>query len=198
MESILKIIMKIIEVVRPTTKHVFCLFLVSAALLFCPDSLLRKVHLENFADKWASYIGFAFLVSFVWLFLVVGLTLWRAAGRTQRIQEKVWSLDPQEKAILREFFLGQRKNVIPFPLENPVVAGLLDSGVLRVVSRYWEPSIVGNLFPMAISKKAMRLLTNKLIGLPESPTPDDDVLDFLQNNRPEFIQKLERMRRFTE
>lgn len=61
----------------------------------------------------------------------------------------LYNLDDKEIAVLREFFI-QGQNTLQLPVGHPVVAGLIEKGILEQVGMIGENSLVGPLFSLSI------------------------------------------------
>jgi len=190
-------ISKIIEAARLPTKFILCVFAVTVALLFLPQNLLISLHLKEFTDKYGIYIGITALGSGSLLFVEILIYFWNAVQKKvnrrriyKKALERIKNLDPAEKAVLREFFL-QGRNTIKLPMDHPVVAGLLHSGILQLVGSHGRMSLAGMLFSMKISDFIREHLTYEIIELPEGQPTEKDI-EFLRNNRPEFMSSIER------
>jgi len=190
-------ISKLIEAAKLPTRFILCVFLVAAALLFLPQSLLGSFHLKEFIEKYGLYIGITALGSGALLLFDFIIYSWKATKNTighRKIKkaalERIQNLDSAEKAVLREFFL-QGQNTIKLPMDHPVVAGLLSCGILNFVGSHGRMSLAGMLFSMKISNFIREQLTSELLELPTSQ-PTQDEIKFLRNNRPSFMSNIHR------
>ncbi|WP_305814118.1 super-infection exclusion protein B [Photobacterium leiognathi] len=102
--------------------------------------------------------------------------------------DRLEKLDPREKSVLREYYL-QGQNTIKLPMDHPVVAGLINVGVLQLIGQHGRMSTAGMLFSMKISDFVRENLTNDLLDLP-SGEPSHEEIDFLKNNRPPFMNSI--------
>ncbi|MCK5607444.1 superinfection exclusion B family protein [Candidatus Pacearchaeota archaeon] len=189
-------ISKIIEAAKLPTKFILSIFLVAVALLFLPQELLSNLHLKEFIDKYGLYIGITALGSGTLLFMEILIHIWKTAQNKinhRKIKkaafERVQKLDSAEKAVLREFFL-QGQNTIKLPMDHPIVAGLLSSGILRMVGSHGRMSLAGMLFSMQISDFIREHLTYELLELPQSQATQTEI-EFLRNNRPSFMSSIQ-------
>jgi hypothetical protein len=107
-----------------------------------------------------------------------------------KIIENLMSLDPLEKAILREYFI-QSKNTLQLPINDPVIAGLFSKGIINPVSKQGEISGVGLLIPFSLSKDAELFITPPLIGLPEEDKLTDKDIQYIRESRPKFVYAIE-------
>lgn len=196
-------ITKIIEALKLPTKFIFCIFAVSLALIILPQPILVNFHLNDFATKYGLYIGIVAISSGVLLVTESIIYLWNLVLKRQRSKkakksalDRLKRLDPAEKSVLREFFL-QGQNTIQLPMDHPVVAGLLTSGILVLVGQQGRMSLAGMLFSMKISEYIRDQLTYEIIDLPTGAPTERD-LEFLRGNRPSFMKSIERERSIFE
>src|SRR4030042_3773075 len=103
-----------------------------------------------------------------------------------RIKRKINSLNEDEKAILREFFI-QNEEEIKLPINNPIVSGLIEKGILSTTRYYVKNLPVGVIQYVVINYEARKLLDLRLIGWPEIK-PTEKELDIIMKNRPQFIR----------
>lgn len=190
-------ISKLIEAAKLPTRFILCIFLVSAALLCLPQSLIVSLHLKEFIEKYALYVGITVLTSGALLIVELFIYSWKAARKKIGLRkirksaiERVQNLDPAEKGVLREFYL-QGQNTIKLPMDHPVVAGLLSCGILNLVGRQGRMSMAGMLFSMKISDFVRGQLTYDLLELPTNE-PTQREMEFLRDNRPSFMSSIQR------
>lgn len=190
---------KLLELVKLPTKLMAVLCLVSGILLLLPRTWLQIVHLTQFSSDYGVYIGVAFLVSGT--ALVVELVVWsssrlHSAAKGRRLGrmalDELNRLDPKEVAVLREFFL-QNQSALSLPVSHPVVASLIDKGILEQVGRLGEHSLVGPLVSLRISPTVRPHVTLSFVGLHDRTLTPDEIA-FVRENRPEFVDELERRR----
>lgn len=189
-----KIISQLKDLGSVPTKVILFVSLSSGALLVAPTAFLSTLRLEKFMADHGHWVGIAWLLSSIFLAITLAY-----AGH-EKWQRRIWRLQRQEyannaiaeladveRAVLREFEI-QRQPVVKMPIDNPVVAGLLRSGILERVGELGDQSFVGFVFPLRIADVARHLLTPDLLGLPESPT-DHDVKRIV-SQRPHFAQAI--------
>jgi hypothetical protein len=189
-------IAKIIEAAKLPTKFIVVIFLVSLGLIFIPESGLTSMKLKSFADTYGLYVGITALSSGALLLIEASMAIWRNATNKiaksklkKQIADRMASLDGSEKSVLREFYL-QGQNTIKLPVDHPVVAGLLNSGVVVLVGQHGRMSVAGMLFSMMISESAKHHITHELIDWPMGE-PTEQELRFICNNRPSFISRIQ-------
>ena len=190
-------ISKIIEAAKLPTKFIVTIFLVSSAMLFLSDETLLSFKLNTFTDKYGLYIGVTALASGALLLSELVTYVWEnfnnklsSSKLRKSSMKRISNLDQSEKSVLREFYL-EGQNTIKLPVDNPVVAGLINAGILEYVGRHGRMSTSGMLFSMKISNFVKSNLTYELIELPNGE-PTKEEIDFLKNNRPIFIQNIKR------
>ena len=103
--------------------------------------------------------------------------------------ERLKQLDQAEKSVLREFFI-QGQNTIKLPMDNSVVAGLLDIGILSSVGQHGRHSLAGMLISMKIPDILRKKLTLQMLDLPLGKPSECDK-EFLRTNRPPFSRSIE-------
>lgn len=188
-------IAKIVEVIRLPLKYMWAVVLVTAFLLFAPESWLHRVAVDSFRTAHQQIIGILFLAS---LALVLVSAFESSRGfvgrrlRQRRLIKKaiteIDQLDPKEKAVLREFSI-QDKDTLQLPVSEATVAGLIEKGILVSVGTIFEKSIAGILRPVTIRKAIKPLLTLDHIDLPENPTEEE--IGRLREERPEFVHAVD-------
>lgn len=189
-------ISKLIEAIKLPTKFILSIFLVSIALLFLPQQVIDAFYLKEFKDKYGLFIGITALSSGALLFTETIIFSWKKVSRRRDFDklkkqaiERLQKLDHAEKAVLREFFL-KGQNTLKLPMDHPVVAGLLSSGILNIVGSQGRMSLAGMLFSMKISDFIRKQLSAEMIDLPVSQ-PTQEQIEFLRNNRPDFVASIE-------
>lgn len=187
----------IVEAAKLPTKFIVVIFLVSLGLILIPEAALSAMKLKSFSDKYGLYVGITALSSGALLLIEAATAVWKITNNiiaksklSKKVAERMASLDPSEKAVLREFYL-QGQNTINLPMDNPVVAGLLNAGVIVLVGRHGRMSLAGMLFSMKIAERAEAYITYDLITLPVGE-PTEEELHFLRNNRPQFMSSIQR------
>jgi hypothetical protein len=187
---------KILDVIKLPIRYVVCIASVTAILLFFPEPWLIKLHLKEFATRFGLFIGIVFVGSSTLVAVhaaCAGIDWIKRVRRHHRIKEKIDStlsnLDPKEQAVLREFFLHGQKT-LRLPIDHPVVAGLLDNGVLALVGKFGERSRAGQLFSVQLNAYVDTHLTADMIELPEGE-PTEDQIRRLMESRPDFMPALE-------
>jgi|LSQX01.1.fsa_nt_gb hypothetical protein len=190
-------ITRLVEAVKLPTRYVSAIFLGSTLLLVFPSEFLDFLKLGKFVERFDMFIGIISLSSGVILFVNILISFTQKVQsklkRNQfrkKMSEKIEILDPDEKSVLREFFL-QGRNTLKLPFDHPVVAGLLQSGVLTQVGSMGRMSMAGMLVNIKISDHARSSLVAHHLDLPLGE-PSESELNFLRRNRPPFVTTIER------
>ena len=125
----------------------------------------------------------------LWLFGVVRPFIARRLWLSSLVKA-IFQLDHAEKGVLREFFIhGQ--DTLRMPIDDPTVAGLQTKGFPQIVGGQGQMSLGRMLFPMRISPDVKRLLSARVLGLPEHE-PTEAERERLIDARPAFTRQIER------
>jgi hypothetical protein len=188
---------KVFEILKLPTKFIVPIFLVATGLILLPESALESMRLKEFSDNYGLYFGIASLASGSLLLTEIFTTIWHfvkkllsKAKYRKKIADRMLQLDASEKSVLREFYL-QSQNTIKLPIDHPVVAGLMRSGVVVQVGAHGRRSVAGLVFSMKIADEAEKHITHDLIDFPEGELTFEDE-QFLINNRPQFMRSIQR------
>ena len=188
----------IISAIKLPKKFIATIFLVTTALLFLPNSIVSKMHLSKFIDKFGLYFGIISIFTGILLLIEIVIYFYsilkgnKAKADTEKlIISNLNDLDPIEKAVLREFYI-QNQNTIRLPFDNPVIAGLKSKGILQPIGDFGEKSLAGMLYSSKISENTKKHLnTETHIGIPHHK-PSQSEIEFIKNSRPDFILKIKR------
>lgn len=188
---------KILQLIKLPPKLVLSLNLVCAFLLFAPSNWKVKLSLDSISKEYSQLIGIGFVLFAILLCIesVVYVGKKRKIAKLknkyyQRMQDKMFNLDTHEKSVLREFYI-QGQHTIKMPIDNPIVSGLLELGVLTRVGEIGRFIPGGMTFPVRVSDDAKIYLSPNLINWPEEE-PVQAIKDWLLQNRPSFAAQLER------
>ncbi|RJP84624.1 MAG: hypothetical protein C4518_19110 [Desulfobacteraceae bacterium] len=109
-------------------------------------------------------------------------------SRRRDIIRAIRRLDTDEKSVLREFFL-QQANTLEMPVEDRVVSGLVQKGILRTTRDKGEYTVCGLLLPVTLSAAAQKHIRPKTVGLPPNihAVDDEKLKDELARSRPQFM-----------
>jgi len=187
---------KLFDLTKLPTKILFAFSLVSGFLLFVNDDFLReKLFLNQLREGYGAIIAAIFILSSG--LVIVNLILWvfkriQRKIRYKKLKKKfinrVKTMDPFEKSIIREFILGARKS-IEMPIDNPSVAGLLDKKILIMNRQFGNTSLMhhGMKTSISINEYVMDILEYKDLDLSNPPT--DQEVQNAKINRPEWTDK---------
>lgn len=96
-------------------------------------------------------------------------------------------LDPQEKAVIREFFIRGQTS-IEMPIDDPVVNGLISKSILKINKQFGNSFIMSGMnASVSLMKRAEKLLKLSDIELNENPSEDE--IELIKNNRPSWTDK---------
>ena len=152
------------------------------------------------------YIAIVFIASIS--FIIINL-LWATAKRirlsvelkrqneklnvmNQAIAARIQTrLNPHEKAVLREFYI-QSKNTIQLAMDDSVVAGLINDGIIQMVGSFAQPTIYGLMAAFSLSVAAARAITPQSVDFPLGE-PSQTEIDRIVQARPAFVRRLQRL-----
>ncbi|WP_289054185.1 super-infection exclusion protein B [Carboxylicivirga marina] len=190
-----KYISAIFDFTKLPTKVLFLFAVVSGSILFVNENIINKLQLDALLKKHGWVLGLVFLLSSC--FVVVNLIIWtinkiRAKRDFRAIKEKyikrLRNLDRHEQAVLREFIAGGKKS-INMPLDEPVIAGLMNDNILVLNKTFGNQTLVmGYEAPLSINEFAMENISYKDIGLKGDRS--DVEIEFIKNNRPSWTRSL--------
>ena len=122
---------KIVDIIKIPIKYFWIIFLISLFLLFFPDSWLDYFKLLELRNSYHLYISLAFIVTLSLLSVESTLFIYRKLKTRfslktykKNLLNNLTKLDPQEKSVIREFFL-QNQNTLRLPYDEPIVSGLI-------------------------------------------------------------------------
>lgn len=166
-------------------------FAVSGILLFSPEPLLQKFKLESLVNNYGPLISLICLITFSYFFAVIGGYIWNQCSTQvqqrkamQRAELKASSLDHEERALLREFFL-QRTRTLQLPIHQEAVQRLTRSHILVNIEGY---SCDEPIQKFAIASAARRFITSNNLRLPINELTEEDIRYF-KAARPEYIKE---------
>jgi len=196
-----KIIEKIFDLKKIPTKLFVLLAIISGGLLFIPKSLLENLHLNEFESDYGKYFGIIFLISAG--IVLLNFSIWLVKTILGHFVKKKYKkfaiknleeLDPHEKAVIREFFINQ-KNSLEMPLDNAVVKGLINKRIVIRISTMGQANLfAGMLFPMKLNDNIKDKITDEILGLPKTEN-EDEIRNFVVENRPKWAKEIDRMNR---
>jgi hypothetical protein len=152
------------------------------------------LRLDGLVSSYGGYIGAAFLISSAILAIELGIAIYRSVSRWRRRRRSLGdavlhlaNLDAQERAVMREFVI-QGQSTIQLPFAYPVVAGLIEKGLIEQVGNAGEQTGVGPVFSFAIRKDLDPLIEPAFIDLPTERTEEN--IRWLREHRPAFAARL--------
>lgn len=193
----MELIAKLLDAAKLPTKFIVAIFLASTVPLLLPAELLSALRLSGVVDSYGRYMGIGSVLS--GSVMAIEFTIWISKKvrqsylrrkLTKLSKERLSSLDHAEKSVLREFYI-QGQNTIKLPMDYPVVAGLLSSGILSIVGQHGKHSLAGMLFSMKIPDHLRKEITLEMLELPAGE-PSEEEIEFLRANRPAFMQSIQR------
>lgn len=157
--------------------------------MFFPENVVQKLQLTDFKSEYGKYIGPLFLISVVYLTVMLSISLWnkiRLFIATKKfnktIVESLNSLTLPDIYLLREFFL-QGKDVIEVPYESTEFTSLYNKGILVIASNNLRAYIFGKFVSVTINPMVKKYITHDVLRLPkENPTQLE--VDEIEKNRP--------------
>lgn len=202
---------KILAIIKLPLKFIVGIAIFAGSLFILPDKVLQSLRLTSFISMWGTYIGIAFYGASI--LLLVNIIAYgskkvfqsiehnRKAAQhkiesmrlAEKVKNKIQTLDPHEKAVIREFII-QSKNTIEIPIDHHVVSGLLSSGVIQVVSKYAQRNLlIGLMTSVCLSEAAKNLIFSnpEIIGIPNREPTEEERRE-IGAARPDFIRQIER------
>ncbi|MCF8095425.1 MAG: superinfection exclusion B family protein [Desulfobacteraceae bacterium] len=130
-------------------------------------------------------VGFIFAALLLKFFWSKGFTAFKAAKSKKLLLQSIEEIDAAEKSVLREFFIEQ-KNTVEMPIDDPVVAGLIEKRILKAIRETGQYSIRGLLLPIQINPAIKNFVTPGLVGYSNNGADRKAMMD----SRPDFIKKV--------
>ena len=111
----------------------------------------------------------------------------RAYKFKKKYSENLKMLDPQEKAVIREFFI-RKQNSIEMPIDDPVVNGLISKNILGINKQFGNSFILSGMnTSVSLRDRAKKLLKLSDINLNENLSEDE--IELIKSNRPSGVDK---------
>ncbi|MDT0293975.1 super-infection exclusion protein B [Mesonia ostreae] len=166
---------------------IFLLFgIVSGILLFSSAEFLKDLKLSEFENDYGKFFGIVFIVCIAFIGLSILYFIKNKIERklnynknTKYIVNELSCLDPFEQAVIREFTIQQRQTVT-MPIDNAIVAGLLNKRILKQVSNIGD----GLYLPLSLSKIVNEKLKETDLGI--SQNMSDEQLREVFSKRPKW------------
>ena len=197
----------ILKVITLPMKIIIAIFLFSIAIIIMPKEWLEILGLTTFVAKniqWITLVSL-FTASLIIVNIGYGLIKWIKACvsklkrkaqeniKKENIDKKLLDLDHTEKSVLREFII-KRAYTIKLPVMEPPVTSLIESSILESVGNFYMDTICGPLYNIKINEYVKDRLTNEMFGLPNTEDLTEKEEQWIHNNRPHFMEKLERLK----
>ncbi len=153
--------------------------------------------IQSVAGRHLTIIVIAASAILLFLFIILLKILWvnirpfhDARREKQRIRFGIRQLDSGEKAVLREFAIFDQ-NTLELPVEDPVVSGLMQKGILQPTKAKGEYSVAGRVLPVTINPMARKRITPVVLDLPPDWETNPERKKALIMARPAFIHEKE-------
>ena len=173
------------EVLIPTV------ILLSGFLTFAPDEWTQKLGLDKFLSTYKGPVGLTFLSAAI-LFIVLLVNDKRKKIKKKRAAKKrvtsiLESLDTEEKAILREFYL-QELNAIWTGAPDNILASLLHKGVVERIDPYKNTSTQPVGIFIELPSEVKDLISLSIVDLPTGELTPEQIKE-IKESRPRFIRE---------
>ncbi len=175
-----------------STRFILLVAFLCVTLLWLPDDWASVLKLADFRGSFGQYFGIAFMGSVG--ILGINTLAWMIKGMHKKrrrnaalkvVKNSVACLDEHEKAVLREFYI-QGKSTIELPIDNHVVTGLLEKGILSQQGQYGRMWQTGLLWPVCMSDLASQFINWAVVGMPLPPITEDK-RERIREARPECV-----------
>lgn len=185
-----KIIDRLFDWDKISTKLIFLLFLITGILLFIPDNYLHNLKLESFISEYGKYIGITFISTVG--FLLVSFTSYiisiiRNKRDTIKIKSTVVKninqLTYPEIFALREFFING-KSTLQLPFLDETIISLENKMIIYKASNTGVSTIRGQYWAYSISEYALPYINNHLLKIPTEL--NDEIKAKIENERPNW------------
>ena len=121
-------------------RYLFVVVVVTGVLLFAPTPWIEKISLQEFANDYRQWIGFAFLISATLCGVALALGIWKAildcyfyCTIRLKVLRRLRVLTEDEKQILR-YYLANNTRANMLKIEDGVVRGLVADQVIYIAS----------------------------------------------------------------
>jgi hypothetical protein len=188
---------KIIYIIKSPIRIFVLVMIVSAALLFLPQSLMETLRLSEFMNLHGKYVGIIFLLSSCYITMILSLSLKNKIDVEYKKSKPIRELNNltiEELLVLREFVLQQRV-AIHAPAQNTDIVNLINKNILvRVPNFVVEKYILVGINPSIrewIIKKYKTLdafLLPETIELPENETEQKKLVEKILSKRAVFTK----------
>jgi len=126
-----KVISTILKNVLPEIKEyfpyfIFILWTLSLIGVFLPEYYLEKLYLGEFIEERKELFGISFIISSVFIIVIVSLDRWELF----KINKTIKNMDFSELNLLYQYFYKTKINTIPINKNTPTVGGLEYRGIV--------------------------------------------------------------------
>jgi len=201
-EAMVKEALGYVRDILKSPKLVTWVALSSAGVLYLPERLAPKPSLTNFKAAYGSYVSVILIASTSYLLIELVLWMYRNhqnAGKereaVERVASRLYSLNQEEKIIMREFVFQDSKN-IKLPVEQRVVAGLARDGLIQLVQKSAGRCFAGSAGVFRLNPIIEDMLSEEVLGLPDQATQAQK--DEIFSQRPSFVHDLTHKERIWE
>lgn len=168
----------------------------TAIILFGGEKIHDLLHFSDIDPKYNLLISLSFLVSTVLLFIRFFAYLiqkLKVYFKQRKYRTKLFkilrSLDPSEKAVIREFFL-LNSHSIEMPINDPTISGLISKNIIYRNTKLCTNQL-GELYSsFSLNNQIKDNVTSKDIDFPANDNLTEDEIIYLKNNRPHWAKRL--------
>jgi len=197
----------ILKAITLPLKIIISIFIFTLIILLLPDKYIKALGIALFLTTQKQWIilvnlfaGILILVNVAYgIINIIKMQLKKQKRKAQEkinnenIDKKLLDLDYKEKAVLREFII-KGAYAIKLPALDPAVINLVNYHILESISDLYQDSVCGPLYSLRISEYARDRLTNEVFGIPDMDNLSEMDRQYIFNNRPQFMKKLERLK----
>ncbi|RMZ59349.1 hypothetical protein D1632_06820 [Chryseobacterium nematophagum] len=185
-----KIIDRLFDWDKISTKLVFLLFLTTGILLFIPDTYLKDLKVESFISEYGKFIGITFIIT-VGFLLVSSISYIVSTIKNNRDTLKIKKtiiknlklLTYHEIFVLREFFING-KSTLQLPFLDETIISLENKMIIYKASNTGVATGRGQFWAYSISDYALPYINNKLLMIPNELNDENKIK--IENERPEW------------
>lgn len=171
----------------------FSLFAVSSGfILFAKPEWISIIQVGNIKEEYGQYIGLIFIISSG--LVVINFLIWlqkyfmdkvKIYNFKKKFSKNLKTLDPQEKSVIREFFLRGQTS-IEIPIDDPVVNGLINKNIIKINKQFNNAFIMNGMnASISLMPRTEQLLKLSDIDLNENPS-EAEIISYKQN-RPSWV-----------
>lgn len=146
--------LNIMDFFKLPTKIIFAITIATAIILFLPDSIVEKIYMEQFRDRYGFLIGVIFLVSLSILIVALIVALFNYARNKyfwrkfkKDAPERLRKLDDYQKYIVYKLF-SEKNHTSELPLHDGAVQLLKQNFIIvEATSNYAVSDLNNAKFP---------------------------------------------------